>query len=549
MAYMKKKTKRSNIKSASEKPHNTLPAPSLQWSFLLAAAALLLYIALAPSACGDKDACEFSLVLAVNGAPHQTGYPLYAMLGHVFVTFLHALNVSWELAANAWSALGGAVAVFFIHAACARLMPSSSPVPNGQRIAVALLPAFVFGCNPIWTYETTLAEVNSWHVAWVTGIVFTYIVFIRKLVPAENLSAGTFAQRDAAAWGFLCGIGAAHHVTAGLVALPLTISLVWMGLRLKRLHYSTLFLMLIAGLLPLVSYGFIVWRAFNPAAWQWPVLAPEWSSIYRHVTAAGYGGYLGYFQPDSIQQGFLVRYVYLWLFPSFLVLSVSSFFIRTRPESIILRSLAVTAAACILFCFLYGVSDPSAYFLAPMAISLCGATAALHMAAGMRALRGGFRAACAAVLLPLIILLSVEGINTSVYRRNLFNDFYNYTHSVWKSLPFDKGFFIWSDDNYERFIGYQLLYGEKPNIEIVNPVELGYKYPRDRFVARHGFDPHADIAPFSETANTHDTPARKKEYGDSIARNIINRSTMPVAVFDGEQRSLRIFKHGDIDQP
>ncbi len=267
------------------------------------------------------------------------------------------------------------------------------------------------------------------------------------------------------------------------------------------------------------------------------------------MTAAGYGGYLGYFQPDSIQQGFLVRYVYLWLFPSFLVLSVSSFFIRTRPESIILRSLAVTAAACILFCFLYGVSDPSAYFLAPMAISLCGATAALHMAAGMRALRGGFRAACAAVLLPLIILLSVEGINTSVYRRNLFNDFYNYTHSVWKSLPFDKGFFIWSDDNYERFIGYQLLYGEKPNIEIVNPVELGYKYPRDRFVARHGFDPHADIAPFSETANTHDTPARKKEYGDSIARNIINRSTMPVAVFDGEQRSLRIFKHGDIDQP
>jgi hypothetical protein len=60
---------------------------------------------------------------------------------------------------------------------------------------------------------------------------------------------------------------------------------------------------------------------------------------------------------------------------------------------------------------------------------------------------------------------------------------------------------------------------------------------------------HWHHAPFSETDNNLKTPARKKEYADSIARNIISRSTVPVAVFDGRQRSLRIFKDGNIVEP
>src|SRR4051794_1708302 len=58
-------------------------------SVLVGALFAALSLVLAPPVTGPKDAAEFTVVLAVNGAAHPTGYPLYVMLGHWFVTALH----------------------------------------------------------------------------------------------------------------------------------------------------------------------------------------------------------------------------------------------------------------------------------------------------------------------------------------------------------------------------------------------------------------------------------------------------------------------------
>src|SRR5678816_1654196 len=104
-------------------------------SVLVGIAALVVYLLFAPPVSGDKDASEFTLVLATGGVAHPTGYPLYTLIGYVFVHALHAIGASWSYAANAWSAVGGALAIGFLHALSARLIPAG--VTNGARRWIA----------------------------------------------------------------------------------------------------------------------------------------------------------------------------------------------------------------------------------------------------------------------------------------------------------------------------------------------------------------------------------------------------------------------------
>src|SRR5204863_5781393 len=132
--------------------------PSIGWVIGAALVALTIYLMHAPPVAGDKDSAEFTLVLALRGVSHPTGYPLYTLIGHGFVTALHALGASWAFAANAWSASGGAVAVGLMVRLAGALAPRSR-----MAWVVALLPALAFAFDPVWTVETELAEVNSWH--------------------------------------------------------------------------------------------------------------------------------------------------------------------------------------------------------------------------------------------------------------------------------------------------------------------------------------------------------------------------------------------------
>ena len=102
------------------------PRVPLGWSAGVAAAAFIAYLALAPGVASEGDGGELTLALALGGVPHPTGYPIYVLLGRVFCATLHAAGISYWYAANAWSAAGAALAVFFLHALASRLGPARS---------------------------------------------------------------------------------------------------------------------------------------------------------------------------------------------------------------------------------------------------------------------------------------------------------------------------------------------------------------------------------------------------------------------------------------
>jgi hypothetical protein len=337
---------------------DVVPPGALRWSLVPALAALALYLAQAPPVSGDKDGSELTLVLALGGAAHPTGYPIYTLLGHAFVALLHALGASSPWAANAWSAVGGAVAVLFLHALTERLLPASLSARPAARFGAALGPTALFALNPVWTYEATLAEVYSWHLAWVMA---TCWVFHRLIGVEARL------DRAALGWGLLCGVGLAHHATSIFVSAPLTVVLAVQAARRARGGRRHVGLLAAGACLPLLSYAFIAYRAVHPAAWSWPTLEPGWGGLSAHVTGAAYQGLLGSFNPSPEQRELLSSYVYPFLFPPLVLLVVGA--VLGRVERWTLVGLSTAAVSSCAWAFIYGVPDPSSYFLASMAIA------------------------------------------------------------------------------------------------------------------------------------------------------------------------------------
>jgi len=502
-------------------------------SVLVGLIALIPYLWFAPSVSGDKDASEFTLVLSTFGAAHPTGYPIYTILGHFFVHAAHALGATWSFAANAWSAVGGACALGFFHALVARLVPTSAS-PRTRRW-LPLVPICLLLLNPIWTVETCLAEVYSWHVAWTCELACVFVTMLRRL--GEGTLSGRALSRRGTLWGFLCGVGMAHHATSVLTIAPLSVTLVWSLWRAKRLRGGDLARALGASLVPLTAYGWIVYRAYHPGGFMWPTLDGTSASILRHVTGGAYRFFIGWFAPSKVQQVFLRLYVYPFLFPALALAAMAGWRARTFEDRVARWSFFAAAVIGTTYAFFYGVSDPSSYFLAPLFLALASATMLLAQLPSPRV-----AAASATAVVLLAAWLSIDWTRIDLERKRQFIGFNHMLHDMWTSIPFDSGFVFWRDDMYVRLHEYQLFDGEKAGLEIIHPSNLTQDVGRRRFAARHGFDPLAGLV---INLPAFDAPGRQAAVDrlfDDIEHNVNRQTPLPVIHFDPAIPTVRLLK-------
>lgn len=516
----------------------TEPVPRLG-SLAVALIALTVYLLLCPPVSGDGDSAEFTLVLALSGVAHPTGYPLYTLLGHLFVGLVHGLGATWAYAANAWSALGGGVAIYFLHRLALALAPAAAPgasqsltaSPRG-RFLLALLPVALFAFNPIWTNETALAEVYSWHVAWALGASLYFVRLVRAQAsrgywPAQRL------YRHAAAWGLLCGVGGAHHATAIFVAAPLSLALlVVLGAR-RRLRVGLVATVLVATCVPLLAYGFILWRGTHPAPFQWPALRPGLPGFVQHITGAQYRMNLGSFAPTANQRESLLSYAYPFLFPGLLLAAYVSLRARGLAERTIEWSLTVSALIGTVYVFNYGVPDPSSYFLCPLALALAALAPGL---AGLLA-RGGRvqrAAGLAATALGLVgVILWVPWLRAARERDAIHVAYEQIVHRLWSSIRADSAIVFWNDDMYPRLLNYRLLKHEKPGVDVWHGLLLYSRPVRARFEERYGFDPTAGIRFRPRALDTAAAiDSARREGLDSVEARVNALTSLPVIHFD-----------------
>ena len=459
-------------------------------------------------------------MLAVAGTAHPTGYPLFTLFGHAWVVAWHALGASWAYAANAWTALGGAVAIALLHRLGVALLAPVRTLGRNARAALAAIPAAFLVFNPIWTYETTLAEVNAWHVAWALGTALCFIRIVRRDDPSTLL-------RSAALWGFVCGLGATHHATSVFVVGPLTVALLVVLASRRALRVSHAVAGLVCGCIPLLSYGFLLWRASHPAAVAWPWLRPGFGGLIEHVTGRMYQNRLGGFAPSPEQAGYLTFLVWPFLFPGLGLLGWNAFRARGLAERAIAWGLAVSALTATAYAFCYRVPDPSSYFLQPLAFGLAALAPTLGAGLAPRPRNGAKAAAWACGAIAL--LLWAPWINIGFERVRLFVQFDGLVRSMWQAIPFDRAFVFWTSDLYYKLEERKILDHEKPGIEILNAGALEEPEPRRRFIAAHGFDP---IPPLLHGPGT----------TTEIELRVNALTPLPVIHFDAKTRSVQLLK-------
>jgi hypothetical protein len=520
-------------------------------SLAVGLAALALYLALAPSVSGDQDSAEFTLVLAFNGVAHPTGYPLYTLFGHLWARLVHPLGATWAYAANSWSALGGGVAVYLLHRLGCALIPASAPLGRRQRSLLALLPTAYLALNPIWTYGTTLAEVYSWHVAWGLGACLQFARLVGRLAGPDAIPPRRL-RLHAAGWGLMCGLGGAHHATSLFVVAPLSVVLIVVLARARRLTPALPIVALAAALVPLGSYGVIYWRATHPAPVQWPALVPGLDGLLTHVTGQQYRRNLGRFAPSPEQARLLAWYVWPFLGPGLALLVAGALRARGLAPRAVGWGLAIVAVGGAVYAFNYGVVDPSSYFLLPLALGLAGTIPIAAHLLGHPARRRAAWAGVAALSVTALGLW-VPWTRTNVERISLYLSFDRYLGSMWESIPLDTAFVFWASDMTYRLRERQLLAGEKPGLLVYHPLFILNDAPRARFIARHGIDPAAALASADrEALALRMTVPDSLLYGviASVERHVNAVSPIPVVHFDPERSTVRLLrKPGDAGAP
>lgn len=512
---------------SSRAPESTaLTPPPVIASISVAVVSLLAYLALLSPVAGGKDGGEFVLVLARLGLAHPTGYPIYTLLGHAFVTALHGAGASWGWAANAWSALGGAIAMGLLHALFARLLAPT--LGAGRAAFVAVLPLACVALNPVWTQETTLAEITSWHLVWVAGASLTAWRAARLL---DSPRSSVTAVRGAAlVWGVVLGLGAMHHTSSVLFALPLSVMLLMRVARSGRSLVTLVPTAIVGALLPLLALSYVAWHASHDGVARWPALEPGLQGVLDHVTGAQYRTFLGRFAPSPGQARLiateLAAPIAIGLIGSLVFLRRGDAFTRTLAVAVLLQTVA---------CFFYGVADPASYFLPSLLVGVSLAAVALVSTAWAR--RHGTWLVGASLVLAAVI--GVHGVGIAQARNRAITGLDALLRQMWARLPDEPGFVVWDDDMSYLLRGFQILEGEKPSLIVVAPRALTYPHEYARFKAAHGLDPLAGL-----TAPRPDDPEAQQRMLAGIEANL-NRSALPVYEFLPQIPSIRRLTKSD----
>jgi hypothetical protein len=241
-----------------------LKCPALIATVLTGIATLAVYwVTLAPSVVGG-DAGELITGTACGGVLHPPGYPLYTMLGKLFLLLPFGEPA---LRMNVFSCVCGVAAAVMLQRAAARW--SGSPWAG-------VMAAGWFAFSAIVWEHAVGAEVFSLHHAFVAALLWIAVAY-----------AETGESRWVWIGAGVAALGMSHHHTLVFFAAPMAL---WPLLRepgywLKPRRVACLAGIGLLGILPYLWLPFASARA-APVSWG---DCTTWAGFWNHFTRADYG--------------------------------------------------------------------------------------------------------------------------------------------------------------------------------------------------------------------------------------------------------------------
>ncbi len=265
---------------------------------LLSLCAFVVYLRTMSPGVGTEDPGEIAAALHTMGIIHPTGYPLYTMLGSLFVRMLPGEPDIWRM--NLFGAVLTAASVFFFHGTFRFLLsergralfgaasPAHRPGHPGGENAGAIAATAIFAFSAVFWFEAVSVEVYALHLVFLAAVTR---LFLEALVPmADAGGREAQAERGDRPWilfAYVLGLSFAHHMMTVLLA-PAFLWLFFRTLGFGRAAWGRIAVAVPPFLTGLSAYLYLPLRSAAAPVMNWgePSTLP---ALWKHVTAAQYG--------------------------------------------------------------------------------------------------------------------------------------------------------------------------------------------------------------------------------------------------------------------
>jgi hypothetical protein len=260
------------------------PSPCPRWAEPLAdgatfVVALIVYVATAAPDVLPADAGEFQLAAALLGVAHPPGFPLYTMVGHLFIRLL-----PWGTPAYRLNLMSGLLAAgtLVLAARATRLWSRRLGVSSHIAIAGGLAAALTLGAATTFWAQATIANVRTLAVFFAALALYILARFATATDPRQ-------ADRDLVCLGIALGLAGGHYPPLAFVGIFFAIY-VWLTDPRLAVQPRRWWKPLLAGVVTLVlPLAYLPIRGAMNAP-----LAPEGlntpSGFLHHFLAKGFAG-------------------------------------------------------------------------------------------------------------------------------------------------------------------------------------------------------------------------------------------------------------------
>lgn len=393
--------------------------------------AFTLYIATLLPGVGIGDTAEFQRVVPLLKLAHPTGYPLYTLVGWLWVHLLPVGIPAWRM--NVFSALAAALAIGVLYLAARALE---------QRRVVAVAAALTLATSLTFWSQATIAEVYG----------------LATLLQALLILA--LLRWDAGRWplwvaGLIFGLALAHHRTIMLMVPGALLVLV---LNRRRLDWRTF----ATALLPVLGCGLLyLYVPLHAPPWRNP-----WDVLWEYLTGASVSAAwlnLPRLRAEGLARllDLVRRFIWPELLAIGMLLALLGAIRLLRRNRVYAALLLIGYASVFIFCSAYYVPDLQV-FLIPLnviAALLIGEGAMLLLALPPPRLAQ----IAAALLLALPLLLIGQNIDT--IRTANTSEAETAARARMLELPHERALVV-GDWRYVEGMRYlQEVEGQRPNIE------------------------------------------------------------------------------------
>jgi len=248
---------------------------------------------------GEMDSGELAVVQATLSIAHPTGYPFFALVGHLFLKL--PLPFETIIRLNILAALWSAFTVIVL-IRTSKLIIENMPTlvskkwstfvlivePNKYiKILASIFPGLMLGFSLTFWLQSTHVEVHSLQIFLISLIIF-FSTRAYLFQESSDFSFGKLWYKNNWLWTFIfIGLAFANHLTAIFIVLP-TILLFFLSYKLNFKNIRSLtYLFLISFIIATAFYFWMMFRAAsNP-----PFKYGDPSNLIRlfdHVTAKLY---------------------------------------------------------------------------------------------------------------------------------------------------------------------------------------------------------------------------------------------------------------------